>query len=68
MTLSKVSHIVVYRPYRVPATDPKQVALFSDVREAMSFNGSHGRYCSSIDLLKCDVPLTEHKLTALTMG
>lgn len=68
MVLSRVTHIVLYRPYREPSNAPKQVALFGDVREAMSFEGSHRRVCSSITTCKVDCELTDELLAALQNG
>lgn len=65
MLLERVKYVVLYRPYRISHTEPKQVALFGDVREAMSFAGSHSRYCSSMDTLKCDCKLTDELLAEL---
>jgi hypothetical protein len=68
MVLSRVTHIVLYRPYRADSKSPKEVALFGDGREAMSFEGSHRRVCSSIDTLKVDCELTDELLKALQNG
>lgn len=65
MELHKIKYIVFYRPYRSPATQPLQYVMFTDVREAMSFSGSHGRYCSMIELCKVDFTLTDELLNAL---
>lgn len=68
LVLSRITHIVLYRAYREPKDSPKRYCLFNDVREAMSFEGSHSRLCSSINTLKVDCELTEELLEALTKG
>ncbi len=65
MVLDIVKYVVLYRPYREPSNTPRRYCLFTDVREAMSFAGSHGRYCSSMDTCKVDVRLTEDILNQL---
>lgn len=65
MNLSCVSHIVLYRPYRASTDSPLEYALFTDPREAMSFHGSHSRYCSTMELCKVDVRLTDELLRDL---
>lgn len=65
MELANVSHIVFYRPYRASYDSPLECALFSAVSEAMSFHGSHSRYCSHMDLCKVDFKLTEEILNKL---
>lgn len=66
MNLSHVTHIVLYRPYRQPMTSPLQYVLFTEAREAMSFESSHRRYCSHMDSCKVDIDLTEELLKQLT--
>lgn len=58
MDLNKVRYIVFYKAYRSPVTDPMQYVMFTDVREALSFSGSHSRYCSTMELCKVDFALT----------
>lgn len=65
MTLVNVTHIVIYRPYRQAANSTCQYALFTDAREAMSFSGSHSRYCSTMELCKVDFQLTEDVLNQI---
>lgn len=65
MTLSKVTHVVLYRPYRALANSPREYCLFNDGREAQSFSGSHSRYCSSMDTCRVDCILTQEILTLL---
>lgn len=65
MVLDKVTHIVLYRPYRAPQGAPREAVCFTDVREALSFSGSHGRYCSSMDTCKVDFKLTDEILNQL---
>lgn len=65
MELAKVTHIVVYRAYRESPDKPLDCAMFSDVKEAMSFAGSHSRYCSAMELCKVDFKLTPEILKAL---
>lgn len=62
MDLTKVSYIVFYRSYRMLRTEPMQYVMFTDVREAMSFSGSHSRYCSTMELCKVDFTLTDDLL------
>lgn len=68
MVLSRVTHIVLYRPYRVTRDTPLSYVLFNDAREAMSFEGSHRRVCSTITLCKVDCALTNELLESLTKG
>lgn len=68
MVLSCVTHIVLYRPYRAAKDSPKEVVYFNDGREALSFEGTHKRVCSSIDTLKVDCTLTEELVEALRGG
>lgn len=65
MVLSKIKYVVLYRPFRVARDTPMSYCLFNDVREAMSFEGSHRRVCSHIDTLKVDCELTESLLNEL---
>lgn len=65
MVLKSITHIVLYRPYREPIANPLQYTLFSDVREAMSFAGSHSRYCSTMECCKVDFELTEELLKTI---
>lgn len=65
MNLANVTHIVFYRPYRVPSTNPLECAMFSDTRDAMSFESSHRRYCSTMSLCKVDFKLTEDIITQI---
>lgn len=65
MLLDKVTHIVLYRPYRAAKDSPRECVMFNDAREAMSFAGSHGRLCSSMDACKVDFKLTDEVLQQL---
>ena len=65
MLLDRVKYIVIYRPYREPSNSSKRYCLFNDAREAMSFSGTHSRYCSSIDTCKVDFMLTDSILQEL---
>lgn len=66
MNLSKVTHLVLYRPYRAPVSEPMQYCLFTEGREALSFESSHRRYCSHMECCKVDIDLTEEVLKQLT--
>lgn len=68
MVYQAITHIVLYRPYRSPANSPKCYCLFTDAREALSFEGSHRRVCSSICVCKVDCELTDELLAAIVKG
>jgi hypothetical protein len=68
MVLSRVKYIVLYRAYRSSSTEPLSYTLFGDVREAMSFAGTHSRYCSTMDTCKVDCELTDELLQAIVKG
>lgn len=65
MELSKITHIVFYRAYRSDPLKPLEYVMFTNVREAMSFSGSHSRYCSTMELCKVDFDLTDDILKAI---
>ena len=68
LILDRITHIVLYRPYRADKGSPKEYALFNDAREACSFAGSHSRVCSTMNLLKVDCELTQELINELVKG